>query len=497
LKRLVALAFAILGALGQPALRGLAHDEAQVPNWPSSRPPLPLSPRPVKFPPYEVRTLPNGMQVIVVMHREQPVVSARLLIRAGNAQDPPGKGGVAGLTTALLDQGTTKRNAQAIADAIDFIGGELHTGAGTDLSFAHVLVMKDSLSFGLELLSEIVRSPSFAPQELERQRQQILSGLTVGYQDPEYVANAVFERLVYGFNPYGLPGSGTPESIQKIAVDDLRAFHSRYFAPNNCILALVGDVSADEAFGTATRVFGDWAKRDIPPTRFIDPPDPTRRLVVVDKPDAVQTEIRVGHLGIARKNRDHLPMDLAIRILGGEGSNRLHRVLRTERGLTYGAAADMDSYKESGDFVAQTNTRTEATGEVLRLIIDEFWRLQRDPVGQRELADAQAYLSGSFPLTIETPDAIATQILNVLFYELPLDDLQNYRERVNDITVDDIQRVTRAFLRPDRLSIVLVGQASAFADQLQKIGFKKFEVVPLANLDLTAADFQRPLLLQR
>lgn len=485
--RLVAaIAVAVVAvAVGGAGVRG------QAPNWPSGGPPRPLSSRPVKFPPYEFRTLPNGMQVIVVMHREQPVVSVRLLIRAGNAQDPQGKGGVASLTAAMLDQGTTKRNAQTIADTIDFIGGELRTGAGTDLSFGHVVVMKDSLGLGLELLSEVVRTPSFAPQELERQRQQVLSSLTVGYQDPEYVANAVFERLVYGFNPYGLPGNGTPESIQKITVGDLRAFHGRYFAPNNTILALVGDVTADEAFAGATRVFGDWARQEIPPTKFVDPPEPTRRLVVIDKPDAVQTEVRVGHVGIPRKSRDHLAVDLTMRILGGEGSNRLHRVLRSERGLTYGAQAEMDSYKESGDFVAQTNTRTEATGEVLRLIIDEFWKIQRDPVAERELGDAQAYLSGSFPLTIETPDAIATQILNVLFYELSLDELQTYRERVNAITVDEIQRVARTYLRPDRLSIVLVGNAAAFADQLPKLGFKKYEIVPINRLDLTSADFHK------
>ena len=142
-----------------------------------------------------------------------------------------------------------------------------------------------------------------------------------------------------------------------------------------------------------------------------------------------------------------MAVNLAIRILGGEGSNRLHQVLRTERGLTYGAQANMDTLKESGDFEAETNTRSEATGEVLRLIVDEFWRLQRERVGERELDGAKAYLTGSFPLTIETPDAIAMQVLNVLFYGLPLEELQNFRERVNAVTPDDIQRVAQALLQ--------------------------------------------------
>ena len=143
-----------------------------------------------------------------------------------------------------------------------------------------------------------------------------------------------------------------------------------------------------------------------------------------------------------------MALNLAIRILGGEGANRLHQILRTARGLTYGAQADMDTRRESGAIEASTNTRSDATGEVLRLMVDEFWRLQRERVSERELSDAKAYLTGSFPLTIETPDAIATQVLNVLFFGLPIEDLQSFRERVNAVTPDDIERVARFYLSP-------------------------------------------------
>src|SRR5262249_10938838 len=165
----------------------------------------------------------------------------------------------------------------------------------------------------------------------------------------------------------------------------------------------------------------------------------------------------------------------------GEGSNRLPQVLRTERGLTYGAQANMETHKQSGDFEAETNTRSEATVEVLRLIVDEFWRLQRERVSDRELDGAKAYITGSFPLTIETPESIAMQVVNALLYGLPLDELQNIRERVNAVTPDDIQRVAKAFLRPDRLSVVLVGNAKAFASQLGAVGFGAYESVDLAE----------------
>jgi zinc protease len=466
-----------------------AHGQAR--DWPSERPPPPLPAPDVQFPPYEIRTLPNGLQVVAVLHHEQPAVSMRLLVRAGSAFDPADKPGVATLLSSLLDQGTTSRNAFEIADTVDFIGGALGTGAGRDLAFANVLVMKNSFDLALDLLSDVIRNPAFAPEEIERQRQQVLSGLQVSYQDPDYLAGVAIDRLIFGFHPYGRPGSGTPESIPQITRDDLVAFHQAHFWPNNAILAIVGDVTAEEAFAGAKRVFGDWRRRDIAGAEFPAPPEPTRRVLVVDRPGAVQTEIRVGHLGIPRNHPDYLALSLAAKVLGGEGSNRLQRILRSERGLTYGASADLETFKHSGALVAETDTRTEATGEALRVTVDEFWRLQRERVSERELADAKAYLAGSFPLTIETPDAIALQVLSALFYGLDLQELQTFRERVNAVSVGDIQRVATKYLTPDRLSIVLVGDASTFVDQLRRVGFGQFERVSLPDLDLSRADFRR------
>lgn len=465
--------------------------EAQTRLWPIESPPGPLAARDIKFPPYEIQTLPNGLQVVAILHHEQPAVTMRLLVRTGSASDPKGKLGLVHLLASLLDQGTTTKSAQEMNDAIDFIGGAMGAGAGTDLTFVNTMVMKDSFENGMRMLSDMARHPAFAQREIERQREQTLSGLQVSAEDPEWIANSVFDRLVYGFHPYGMPDNGTPDTLAGIAREDLQAFHASHFVPNNTILAIVGDVTAEEAFTTAKKVFGDWQKQDLPKQTFIDPPDPTRRVIVVNKPDAVQTEVRVGHLGITRTHPDYMAVNLAIRILGGEGSNRLHQVLRTERSLTYGAQANMDALKEAGDFEAETNTRSEATTEVLRLIVDQFWRLQRERVSERELDGAKAYMTGSFPLTIETPEAIAMQVMNAVFYGLPLDQLQTFRERVNAVTPDDVQRVARTLLRPDRLSVVLVGNAAAFASQLNGVGFGNFETVELADLDLTSANFKR------
>src|SRR5205085_2694858 len=213
----------------------------------------PLAAHGVQFPPYEIRTLDNGLKIVAVLHHEQPAVSIRLLVGAGSAQDPKGKGGLAALAANLLDQGTTTKSAQQIADQIDFVGGDLGTGAATDLSYVNAVVMKDSFQLGLELLADVARNPAFAPEEIERQKDQILSSLRVNADDPGYIADTVFDRLVYGFHPYGLPATGTQESLAGLTRDDLQAFHRQYFIPNNMILAIVGDVTSDEAFAAAQK----------------------------------------------------------------------------------------------------------------------------------------------------------------------------------------------------------------------------------------------------
>ena len=475
------------------ALVGAAPSSAgqQPTDWPRESPPPPLPARQVTFPPYEIRTLANGLQVVVVRHHEQPAVILQLMIGAGAASDPDGKNGVAALTGHLLDQGTTSRTATEIADTIDTIGGILNVGAGMEQSFVSVLVMTDSFEFGADLVADIARNPSFAPAEIERQRQQVLSGLQVSYDDPTYLAGMVFGRLVYGFHPYGMPHNGTPASVLGITRDDLRAFHETYYAPNNALLGIVGDIDAEAAFAAAERVFADWERKTLPPPYSDALPEPTRRVVVIDKPGSVQTAIRVGHVGLARASPDFLAFDVAIKILGGEGGNRLGSVLRTERSLTYAASADMASRRFGGDFMAKTDTRSDATAEALRLMVEEVARLRRERVSRRELENAQAYLTGSFPLTIETPNAIAAQVLQSLLYGLDLANLPTYPDRINAVTVDDIQRVTRRYLQPQRLSIVLVGEASAFVADLPGVGFDNVEVLSIDELDLSSADLRR------
>src|SRR6185295_3925230 len=235
-----------VGVLIFVSLMSSAALSAQARDWPSERSPRPLAARDSKFPPYQIQTLPNGLQVLAILHHEQPAVSMRLLIRTGTSADPKNKLGLVHELASLLDQGTESKSAGELNDAIDSIGGLTGAGAGADLTFINMVGMKDSFERGLGMLSDMVRHPAFSPAEIDRQRQQTLSGLRVSLEDPDFVADAVFDRLVYGFHPYGMPHTGTPESIAGITRDDLVVFHARYFVPNNAILAVVGDVTAAE-----------------------------------------------------------------------------------------------------------------------------------------------------------------------------------------------------------------------------------------------------------
>jgi zinc protease len=212
------------------------------------------APRPFEFPNATEKTLPNGLRVFVVTDHSEPAVAARLLIMsAGSIKDPPDEPGIAAMTANLLTQGTGKRSAKDIAEAIDFVGGSLNASGGKDATTVTLDVVKKDLSLGFDLMSDVVLHPAFNADELERQRQQLLSGMTVQYSDPEFLASVVFSRIVYGGSPYGLPGEGTPETVKKLNRDNLAKFHDANYAPNQSLLAVAGDITPEEAFGVAEK----------------------------------------------------------------------------------------------------------------------------------------------------------------------------------------------------------------------------------------------------
>ena len=454
------------------------------------------APRPYQFPKAATKTLANGIRVFVISDAEQPAVTVRLVLpSAGSIHDPAGKPGVAEMTADLLTQGTTTRTAQQIAEAIDFVGGTLNSSADGDGSYATVTVVKKDLDIGLTLLSDVVRNASFKEEELERRRQQALSGLRIQYADPSYMASAIFRRVVYGAHPYGLPGEGTPDSVRGLTRTDLVAFRDGWYSPAGALLAFAGDITPEAAFTAAEKYFGDWAAKAPASAKPASAPQSQKgmRILLVNKPDAVQTEIRVGRLGIPRSSADYVPLLVTNRIFGGGYNSRLSTAVRIRKGLTYGAYSNFDARREAGSFVAATATRTEATAEATRVILNLLDQMATGAATPAEMDFARDYLAGVFPIQTETPEQVAGRILTVEQYDLPADYNDTYQQHILGITAEQVKTMSAKYFAPADLDVVLVGNVAAFREALQKeFSAAKLEEVPFDQVDLLAADLRRP-----
>ncbi len=453
-------------------------------------PPAVPPPSPLVLPAPKVHRLANGLQVVVMGRHSLPLVTLRLLVKSGAAADPEGLPGVAEMVAALLSQGTTRRNAQQVSEAIDEVGGTIESAAEWDASSVAMTVLADHTELAYDVLSDIAIHPTFPPQEVDRRRKQTLSALAVLHDDPAYVADRVFDLLVFAATPYGHLLDGTPGSLKRITPGDLRAYHQAHYRPENSILALVGDIAEDDAVKLAERFFGVWKPgkgRESPSTHA--PRDERRCVVVVDKPDAVQTEIRVGNRAIGRASPDYDALTVANQILGGPATNRLFRTLRSQQGLTYGASSDLVCNRSGGSWVAKASTRTSGTAKTLGTILDQLKRLRDRPIGGAELRTAQGYLVGHMALEFETSEQIAERTLELMVYDLPLDAWNRFAANVEALRAEDVFAATRRYLDPRESVIVLVGDAAGFSSELKKLD--RVEIIPLEDLDFDSPLFAR------
>jgi zinc protease len=455
--------------------------------------PEPPDPAPlgnVDFPAYQTRKLPNGLTVYAIEHREQPVVSIRLLIAAGAAADPADLPGVASFTADLLMQGTTSRDATALAQAAEEVGGTIEASADMESTTIGASFLKENVNLAFELVTDMVRNPAFEVDEVGRLRQQSLSGLAAALEDPDFVADAVLERALYGAHAYGHPEDGTLDSLQSMNQEAVRKFHQTYYAPNISALAVAGDLSPNEIFALAERHFGSWPQKNVPATAtsFTAPATKQRKIVVIDKPDAVQTEIRVAKRIVPRKDPNYFNLLLGSLVLGGSAEGRLNQRLRVERGLTYGAYASIRPRRGPSSFYSLTETRTEKTGEALNLILEEIANLRTANVPEQELTEAKALIIGGFPLSIEVPADLTSRLNTVFLYDLGDDYLKTYRDRIAAVTPADVMRVSREWLQDDDVVIVMVGQAAEFKTTIESLG--NVEVIPADKLDLGSPALQ-------
>jgi len=453
-------------------------------------PPTVPAPKPMVLPAPTERTLSNGLRVVAIERHSLPIVTLRLVAKAGAEADPPNLSGTAGFVAGLLDEGTTSRTSLQIAELVDQAGGVIDTGADWDESYVSLSVLADHARMAFDLVADMATHPAFTPGEIERGRQQLLSSLEILHRDPSYLADAIFAQAIFAGTPYNHTAEGTLDSVRRITRDDLRRFHELNYRPGNSILAVVGDISAADAFARAEGSFGSWKEEaasipDPAPRQESQPPLPGRQIIVIDKPDAVQTEIRVGNRAIRRNSPDYDALTMANQILGGPATNRLFHSLRSEHGLTYGASSDLVSHATVGSWVAKTSTRTPETMKALNLILDEMKRLRDHEPSDAELDATRSYLTGHLALEFETSEDIASQVLQLMVYNLPLDYWNNFPASLDNVNRQEAWDRIRQYLDPDRALIVLVGNASGFEKDVRKLGDTR--IIPISALHLSAA----------
>ena len=422
----------------------------------------------INLPPVTRVTLDNGAHVVLMEYHRAPSLSVTALFRGGSALDPAAKAGVAGLTADLLRKGTDTRSAQQIAEQIDTLGGSLDASAGDDRVQVVLDVLSKDTDAGLELMADIIRHPTLPDEELSRARQLEISGLQSLGEDPGSIATRVASELVYAGHPYGQDSTIT--SLKNITRDDLRAYHNNVFQPDNLTLVAVGDFKPAEMLAKLKARFGDWQRVKIEATPAT-PPTPTqpRKIVLIDKPDATQTQVRWIRPAFARSSPDYFPALVADTVLGGGFTSRLINEIRVNRSLTYGISSRFGPQLAGGDFVVSTFTKIETTKALLDATNNVLRQAADKGFTSAELQKAKNFMAGQFAISAQSPEALAAQLANIAFYNLPPDYLQTYLLRLRAVSLSDANRIARTYFAPSALSLVLVAPAAKVKSQLSEL----------------------------
>jgi len=430
-------------------------------------PPAPLAPRPIKVPAASETTLSNGLKLVVVEDDRLPLVSFRLALRTGDAHDPAELPGLMDMMTGLLTEGTESKSSREIADEVARLGAALQAGANSDyttIAASSLTTFSDNI---LELMADVVLRPSFPENEVELTRQNTKESLKQQRAQPSFLAGETVARVMFGEHPYHVTAP-TPESVDATTRERLLEFHRSIFIANNAVFVVVGDVEYDAIVARIESLFGGWAKGQIVGDNFPAPPSrTTRRAYIVDRPGSAQANIVIANPGIKRLSDDYFPMLLMHTVLGANASSRLFMNLREEKGYTYGAYSSLDARRTAGTFRASAEVRTPVTGDSLKEFFYELDRIRSEPVSEKEISDAKAYLTGVYPIRLETQEGLIDQLVQIKMFDLPDNHLELYRDQIQAVTVEQIQSVAKKYVRPEEAAIVIVGDASQLEEQVK------------------------------
>ena len=432
-----------------------------------SQAPAPLPPRPISVPTPRETTLPNGLTLVVVEDKRLPLISYRLAFRVGGAFDPPDLPGLTDLLGGLLPEGTQTRSSKEIADEIARMGASLSAGATSDYTIVAASTLSQFNDPVLALMAEVALEPSFPENEVALAKQNTKESLRQQRAQPSFLASEMVSRVMYGDHPYSVVAP-TPESIDRSSREEFVKFHRNMLVPNNAVLVVVGDVRYDEILKQAESLFSTWNRGEELVTNFPAPPVRTsRKAYLIDRPGSAQSNIVIANSGITRTNPDYFPLMLMHTVLGATASSRLFMNLREDKGYTYGAYSNLDARRTAGTFRATAEVRTPVTGDSLKEFFYELNRIRSEPVSQKEISDAKSYLTGVFPIRLETQEGLTDQLVQIKMLNLPNDYLQGYRDRVQAVTIEEIQRVAQKYVKPDEAALIVVGDGTSVLDQIK------------------------------
>jgi zinc protease len=429
--------------------------------------PPPLPPRSIKLPTTAETTLSNGLLVVVVEDHRLPLVSYRLALRSGDAHDPPELPGLVDMLTGLLTEGTQSRTSREIADEVARLGATLQAGASSDYTTVAASSLTTFSDEILELLADVVLRPVFPANEVELTKQNTKESLKQQRAQPSFLATEMVARVMFGEHPYSVTAP-TPEAIDATTREKLIEFHRSKFVANNAVLVVAGDVEHDSLLQRIESLFGNWQQGAVTGDDFPRPPKRTSRSAyVVDRPGSAQANIVIANSGITRTSPDYFPMLVMHTVLGANASSRLFMNLREDKGYTYGAYSSLDARRTAGTFRATAEVRTPVTGDSLKEFFYELGRIRSEPVSEKELADAKSYLTGVFPIRLETQEGLIDQLLQIKMFGLPDNYLETYRSQIQSVTSEQIQAVALKYVKPDEAAIVIVGDGNQLNEQIK------------------------------
>jgi zinc protease len=464
----------------------LAASVTLVAQQPDRKQPPPLGPAPsLKLPAIQKLKLSNGLAVWIVEHHEVPLAQINLIVRSGSAADPIGKYGVGSLTAAMLDEGAGTRSSLELADAIEFLGANLSTSSSFDASSIRMSVPVSKLAEALPLMSDVALRPSFPASELDRLRKERLTGLLQARDNVGALAQLAFPRMVFGpTHRYGTSANGLPVAIEALTVDDLKTFYRSHFRPDNATLLVVGDLTPAAALPMLEKAFGGW-KADGMVSLVADVPNAPqltkRQVYLVDKPEAAQSQIRIGWVGVSRSTPDYAVLEVLNTILGGSFTSRLNQNLREKNGYAYGASSGFDMRLSAGPFLAAAGVQTDKTADALREFFNELNGILT-PVPAGELAKAKNYVALGFPGEFETTGDMARKLEELVIYNLPESTFGNFVSSVTSVTAADVQRAAARFIQPERMAVVVVGDRKLIEGPIRALNLGPVTIVPIDDL---------------